>query len=185
MSRAALDRGRCARAILVVVLAASAATGLRLFAAEAMTVESLSMAPTVLPGEIVLVEKWQRTPGRGALIAFRSPQDGALMLKRVAGTAGDVVEIRDGELFVNNEWVDEPYLDHETVDAVYYGPVTVPDRMVHVLGDARQGSIDSRTFGPVSRDDVIGQVRLSLWPFTRPDRTSGGGAQTGDGAISE
>ena len=58
----------------------------------------------------------------------------------------------------------EPYVDHSGIDGVYIGPSTVPDGWLFVLGDSRDGSIDSRVFGPVREDAVTGRVVLRLWP---------------------
>lgn len=155
-----------ARGAAVVVLSATVVAGLRAVAFDAMTVQQLSMSPTLVPGEVVLVEKWDRTPERGELATLYSPADGQPVIKRVVATGGDVVAIEDGQLYVNDEPVVEPYVDLDSVDGVYYGPVTVPDGMVHVLGDARAGSVDSRVFGSVGEGDVIGTVRAAVWPLT-------------------
>jgi signal peptidase I len=155
-----------ARGAAVVVLSATVVAGLRAVAFDAMTVQQLSMSPTLVPGEVVLVEKLDHSPERGELAAMYSPADGKPVIKRVVGVGGDVVAIEDGKLYVNREPVDEPYVDLDSVDGVYYGPVTVPDGMLHVLGDARAGSVDSRAFGSVAEGDVIGTVRAALWPLT-------------------
>lgn len=86
------------------------------------------------------------------------------MMKRVVGVGGDVVAIRDAILFVNDVEVKEPFVDHESIDALYYGPITVTRGSILVLGDARANSIDSRTYGVVPLNDVTGTVIASLWP---------------------
>ena len=122
------------------------------------------MAPTLEQGQVVLVNKRDRTPTRGDLIVFRSPRKGEVMLKRVVGVGGDVVDIRDAILFVNNVQVNEPYVDHDSIDALYYGPVTVSAGAVLVMGDARADSIDSRAYGEVPLRDVTGTAVARLWP---------------------
>ncbi len=88
------------------------------------------------------------------------------------GLPGDIVELRRGELFVNGEEVSEPYLDPR-VDTRAYGPVTVPDGMLFVLGDNRLRSGDSRLtpeqggVGFVPEDKVIGQAFVIVWPPSR------------------
>lgn len=153
--------------------------GARAWAVEPLRIPSSSMAPTLRPGEHVLAEKVTGHFGRwkrGDLVVFTSPDDGGLALKRLVGMAGDRVEIRDGRLFVNDSRVREPYVDHARVDSVYYGPVTVPDGQVLVLGDNRGESEDSRQFGTVRLDAVEGRVIAVLWPpadtrlLTRGDR---------------
>jgi len=152
------------RAALAVALTALVLLGLRAEVVEPVRVAGGSMEPTLHKGQVVVVNKRDRTPARGDLITFRSPQDGELMLKRVVGLGGDVVDIRDAILFVNDVQVSEPYVDHESIDALYYGPVTVAAGSVLVMGDARANSIDSRTYGDVPLQDVTGTAVVRLWP---------------------
>ncbi|SDQ71812.1 signal peptidase I [Quadrisphaera sp. DSM 44207] len=149
---------------LAAVLAVLVVLGLRAQVAEPVRVVGDSMSPTLDPGDVVLVDKRGECCERGDLVAFTSPRDGALTVKRVAGTSGDVVAIEGGVLVVDGERVREPYVDPESVDALYYGPVTVPPGSLLVLGDARGESIDSRDHGPVPASSVTGRVALGLWP---------------------
>jgi signal peptidase I len=131
---------------------------------ETVTVSSDSMAPTVCTGGIVLLE----TPPRGGvevddIVTFPSPVDGAPTIKRVVGLAGQTVAIEDARLVVDGAVVPEPYVDHASIDGVYYGPVTVPPDTVLVLGDHRENSVDSRTFGPVPLSDISGRGLVTLW----------------------
>ena len=164
------------RAAVGVALAALAVVGLRAEVAEPVRVTGGSMAPTLRQGDVVMVNKRDQTPGRGDLVTLRSPDDGARVVKRVVAVGGDIVAIRDAVLFVNDVKVEEPYVDHESVDALYYGPVTVQRGSVLVLGDARADSIDSRSYGPVPLHEVTGTVVARLWPTgtdrPRRDRTS-------------
>ena len=109
------------------------------------------------------VDKTDRTPDRGDLVTFAFPGDDGLSVKRVVGVAGDVVAIRDALLYVDDRLVAEPYVDHESVDALYYGPVTVPEGTVLVLGDRRAVSVDSRDDGPVPLAALEGTVVTTLW----------------------
>ncbi len=83
---------------------------------------------------------------------------GTSLVKRVVGIGGDTVELDDGALVVNGTRVVEPFVDLESVDGVWFGPVTVPPDAVFVLGDARASSIDSRDLGAVAVDAVEGRV---------------------------
>jgi signal peptidase I len=138
--------------------------GARAWLAEPLTVSSDSMNPTLSRGDTVVVEKVGR-PGRGDLVAFHSPQDGELALKRVVGLPGDRVELRDAELYVNGRRVRESFVDHSSIDGTYFGPVTVPSRSVFVLGDRRAGSVDSRVYGAVPIGGVVGTVVVRVWPL--------------------
>ncbi|MFM6851313.1 MAG: signal peptidase I [Terrabacter sp.] len=83
---------------------------------------------------------------------------GTSMVKRVVGLGGDTVELADGALVVNGTSMVEPFVDLESVDGVWFGPVTVPADAVFVLGDARGGSVDSRDLGAAGLDAVEGRV---------------------------
>jgi signal peptidase I len=128
---------------------------------EPRTVESTSMLPTLAKGSTVLVEKvgpHLRGVHRGDVVMFRSPQDGGAVIKRVVAVGGQVVAIRDAVLNVDGVPVVEPQVDLSRVDGLWFGPVTVPPDHVFVLGDARAGSVDSRIYGSVGLNRVIGRV---------------------------
>ena len=149
---------------VALMLTVVAMLGLRAGVAEPVQIDGMSMAPTLQNGQVVVVNKLDRTPERGDLLTLRSPADGEQILKRAIGLGGDVVEIRDGTLFVNGTAVKEPYLDRNSIEGLYYGPVTVGEGSVLVLGDARANSIDSRSHGEVPLQDVSGTAMARLWP---------------------
>jgi signal peptidase I len=156
--QALLIGGACLLALVVLV---------RLFAAEAFRVQSGSMQPTFRPGDHVLVDKLAYrfgAPRRGDLVVFHRPRSDEVMLKRVVGIAGDRVAIRDGVLNLNRRARREPFVDYSRVDSVYFGPVVVPRGAIFVMGDERDNSLDSRTFGPVPEDRIVGRVALRIWP---------------------
>jgi signal peptidase I len=150
--------------MLLPVLAAAVVL-LAVYVVEPVTIGSDSMAPTLVAGQRVVLDKLTlhlRDPKRGDLVAFHAPGNGTLTLKRVVGLPGDTVAIRDGVLYVNGSAPPEPYVRHADVDSVYYGPTQVPAATVFVLGDNRGNSIDSRAFGPVAQSHLVGRV---LWRF--------------------
>lgn len=149
-------------AVLTVVLTGLAA---RTFVVRPMTVVSASMSPTICQGDWVVVGVWSPSVSelsRGDLVAVRVSGSDVPLVKRVAGLPGDSVAIEDALLVVNGQRVDEPYVDHEASDALYWGPVVVPDDAVVVLGDERATSIDSRDFGPIPDDRLVGRVVLRV-----------------------
>jgi len=153
-----------ARAAMALVAAAAAVVLLRAEAVETVTIGSDSMAPTLRRGDTALLDKISfrvRDPRRTDLIAFRSPEDGRLTVKRVVGVADDVVELRDAVLFVNGTAVDEPQVDLAADDGTWFGPVTVPAGAVFLMGDNRANSIDSREYGAVPLSDVVGLCQLA------------------------
>ncbi len=148
----------------VVVLVAGVATA-RLTVFDPVQVSSGSMAPTLCTGDVVIVN---HLPLRGGpreddIVTFASPTDGTEQIKRVVAVGGQQVAIEDAQLVVDGREVDEPYVDKATIDGVYYGPFTVPEGTVFVLGDAREVSIDSRAFGPIPSADVDGRLLTKVW----------------------
>ncbi len=145
-----------------VALAALAVVIVRWQFLDVATVSSDSMAPTVCTGDTVVIARLDHpsTVRVDDIVTFVSPQDGAETIKRVVAVAGQSVAIHDAELVVDGRTVDEPYVDHASIDGVYFGTVTVPDGSVFVMGDHRETSIDSRAYGPVPLGAVNGRL---LW----------------------
>jgi signal peptidase I len=146
------------------VLAAALLLAVRGVVAEPFAIRSASMSPTLSAGDSVLVDKLARAPSRGALVAFRRPGSGEILLKRVVALAGDRVGLEDGVLVVNGRRVREGYADPDAIDSVYFGPVTVPAARVFVLGDNRANSQDSRDFGAVPTKNIMGRAIARVWP---------------------
>jgi signal peptidase I len=148
----------------------------RVFVAEPFSIPSESMAPTLSPGDHVLVDKLAYRgggePRAGELVAFDAPDSEGVMLKRVVALGGQSVEIWDGALRVDGRRVDEPHSDPKDFEGRFFGPVRVPAGTVFVLGDHRRDSEDSREFGAVPVDDLIGRARARIWP---PERWGGWG----------
>jgi signal peptidase I len=166
------DKGVLRRLPLGLVLAVVAVLVLaKTFVAEPMRIPSDSMKPTLLPGDQVLVDKLAYRgggmPHRGDLAVFHDPRTGEILLKRVVAVAGDRVGLEDGVLVVNGRRPVEPYADQKSIDSVYFGPVRVRPGSFFVLGDNRANSEDSRVFGSVPTDRLIGEARVRLWPPSR------------------
>jgi signal peptidase I len=98
-------------------------------------------------------------------IGLATPQ--SEFIKRVIGLPGDVVEGSDGSVFVNGVRLDEPYLKQPDLPIRPFGPVTVPVDSLFVMGDNRRASQDSRFFGPIPVDDVVGKAFVIIWPVGR------------------
>lgn len=109
-------------------------------------------------------------PERGDIALFKDQQGGEkTLIKRVVGLPGDELKLRDGSLFVNGEPLQEPYVKHDPCKPGYpktcsFGPVTVPENHYFMMGDNRTHSTDSRFFGPVPEDDLIGEALVRFWP---------------------
>lgn len=110
-------------------------------------------------------------PRRGDVVVFEYPRDFSKdYIKRVIGLPNETVEIRDGRVYVNNQLLDEPYLEGilttcRPEDACSRGPVKVPPGAVFVMGDNRPNSSDSREWDTLPLDRIIGKAWLSYWPL--------------------
>ena len=103
-------------------------------------------------------------PVRGEVVVFRSPRDPERdFVKRVIGLPGDTVEIVQGTVYVNGLQLVEPYLDRK--DNTTMSPVEIEPNTVFVLGDNRGSSNDSRSWGPVPAENLIGRAWMRFWPL--------------------
>lgn len=162
------------------------------FSVQNFRVEGPSMQPTLGSGQHVLVNKLVylrmnpkklsrlvpflhsdgdevfpfHAPNRGDIIIFRSPRDPSRdFVKRVVGVPGDTVEIRQGRLLVNGVERPEPYVVNH--DETSRRPAVVPPDSYFVLGDNRRESSDSREWGPVPAENLIGRAWVAYWPFDK------------------
>ena len=105
-------------------------------------------------------------PGRGDVVIMAFPKDTSRdIVKRVIGLPGDVIEIDSGQVIRNGKNLYEPYVTHS--DSRTFAPTEVPESSYYVLGDNRRVSSDSRTWGFVSDEHIIGRAWLSYWPSDR------------------
>jgi len=147
--------------------------------AKAFKIPGPSMSPALLPGDHILTDKWaycDGAPVRGDVIVFRYPRDRQMdFVKRCTAIAGEEIELRNRDLFINGIRVEEPYaffkdLKNTLPKRDNFGPYTVPEGQFFVLGDNRDNSNDSRFWGPVEREDIKGKVRIIYWSWDRENR---------------
>jgi len=128
-------------------------------------VDGQSMEPTLQSGEFVIVNKLAyklSAPELSDVIVFHYPRDPKIeYIKRVIGLPGDVVKITNGSVLVNEQQLDEPYIK---APPNYQAEWTVPEDSLFVLGDNRNNSSDSRTWGMVPVENIIGRAELIYWP---------------------
>jgi signal peptidase I len=140
---------------------------INLFLAQATRVYGHSMEPNLHSDQRLVVEKVSyrlHRPRRGDVVVLRLPDRGPeLLIKRIVALPGETIEIRSGTVHVDDQPLDEPYLSRRTSGS--YGPLTVPEGHVFVMGDNRGASNDSRVFGPVSLDRIVGRAWVSYWPL--------------------
>lgn len=164
------SRGTVLELLLVMFLVFAFMFGVvRPFVAEVFRIPSESMSPTLQVDDNVLALKFAyrlEAPERGDLALFEGP-DGEIAIKRVVGLPGDEVSVYDGVLRVNGQPRREPYVDYERIDSTFFGPEKVPAGHVFVMGDNRANSLDSRNFGPVPKEDLLGRVLLRVSPLDR------------------
>ncbi|MFZ2486547.1 MAG: signal peptidase I [Anaerolineae bacterium] len=149
-----------------VVPALIIAVLIHVFLAQATRVYGQSMEPNLHTDMRVVVEKVSyhlHTPQRGDVVVLRVRPDDEMLIKRVIGLPGDEIAIHDGKVYVNGTALDEPYLDQETRGNL--AARVVPPLHVFVMGDNRGASNDSRSFGPVHMDNIVGRAWFSYWPF--------------------
>lgn len=145
------------------------------FAIVPYRVEQNSMTATLLPGDLVLVDKLLPRLGgylTGDMVIFEAPGSwGASQrspyVKRVIAVAGDRVDLADGRVLVNGVPLSEPYTTSETLPIGETEYWLVADGELFVMGDNRGDSIDSRVFGPIEITSVIGRVSLRYAPPSR------------------
>lgn len=162
-----------------VVLAVLLYLVIQTFLVGTYRVEQVSMLPTLRPDQHLLIDKL--TPrfdgySRGDIIVFHPPDlppDSTPYIKRVIGVAGDHIRLRDGLVLVNGVVLDEPYISDdgphqgatEPLDPGRQTDWDVPAGMLFAMGDHRARSVDSRAFGMVAVDQVIGRAWLRFWPL--------------------
>jgi signal peptidase I len=148
-------------AILIALL-------INVFIGQATRVEGQSMEPNLHTDQRLVVEKLSyrfHGPRRFDVVVLRLPSQGEeLLIKRVVGLPGETVEMRSGQVYINGEPLDEQFVSGDTRPGGQ-GSVTVPPLHVYVLGDNRNHSNDSRSFGPVPIENIVGRAWLSYWPL--------------------
>ena len=175
--------------IEAIVVAVILAMFIRTFIVQAFKIPSGSMKETLLIGDHILVNKFiygvkipffrttiikVKNPARNDILVFKFPEDpGKDFIKRVIGVAGDVLEIRDKKIYVNNMPIDDifgVYTDPHSFPASFqprdnFGPVTVPPNSMFVMGDNRDHSYDSRWWGFVDLKAVQGKAFMIYWSW--------------------
>jgi signal peptidase I len=145
-----------------------------IFIYQPVKVEGTSMMPSLEDQERIFVNKFVyrlESIERGDVVVFRYPRDPSKSyIKRVVGVAGDRIRIDGGQLYVNDEALDEDYVPPAYTDARSYPEIVVPPNSYFVLGDHRSMSNDSRDFGPVNQSYIYGKAVFGYWPVDKLGR---------------
>ena len=145
-----------------------------IFLYQPVKVEGTSMMPSLDDQERIFVNKfvyrWEPIE-RGDIVVFRYPRDPSKSyIKRVIGVSGDRIRIDAGQVFVNDEPIEEDYVPSMYADERSYPEITVPPHSYFVLGDHRSMSQDSREFGPVREGHIFGKAVFGYWPMEKLGR---------------
>jgi signal peptidase I len=179
---------------LLIIVALVVAVIIKTFLIQAFFIPSASMRDTLLEGDRVMVNKLAYRfgePHRGDIIVFDSPLEGdderesflaavvrhigealgvstpdSALIKRVIAVEGETIHITDNTVFIDEVAIAEPYLQ-DNVRMGDFGPMRVPEGHVFVMGDNRNQSEDSRRFGPVAVDQIVGRAFIRVWPPSR------------------
>jgi signal peptidase I len=171
--------------VIVIVVALLAALLIRVFVFQQFYISGPSMQTTLFDNNRVLVNKLSyrlHGIGHGDVVVFDrvTTKDGAVnhddLIKRVIALGGETVEIKKCVVYVNGLAVNEPYLNKDDLAqkdlvsrcrVVNLSVQTIPDNKVFVMGDNRPESYDSRMFGPIDRDLIVGKAFVVVWPLSR------------------
>jgi signal peptidase I len=167
-----------------IIIALVIALFVRSFVVQAFKIPSSSMEPALLVGDHILVNKFIygirvpvigkklspfTQPRRGDVIVFIFPKDRSKdFIKRVIGLPGDKVEVKGREIYINDRSIEDPwgvYSMGSPSDSRNYGPEVVPSGSLFVMGDNRDNSEDSRYWGFVPLDDVLGKAFIMYWSW--------------------
>lgn len=159
--------------IAVAVVAILIATVLRTYVVQTFWIPTGSMIPTLQENDRVVVNKLSYRLGgvdRGDIIVFTTPpgvpEDYKDLVKRVIALPGETVEGLNGKVLVDGKVLDESYLP-EGMSTSQFGPRKIPAGTYWVMGDNRSNSTDSRVFGPVPKDSIVGHAVVRIWPLRR------------------
>jgi signal peptidase I len=162
--------------ITLVAIALCLALLIRTFVAEPRYIPSESMVPTLHTGDRLVVEKVSyhfAAPKMGDIIVFQPPEElqhqgypkDQAFIKRIIGTPGKVMSITDGKVYIDGQSLQEDYIAEPPI--VGMKPVRIPENEFFVLGDNRNDSRDSRYWGFLPKENIIGRATFRFWPLDR------------------
>lgn len=128
-------------------------------------IEQVSMLPNLHEGEYVIVDKISylfRQPARGEIVVLKRSSE-ADLIKRVIGLPGETIQVSNGQVQINGQPIAELYLKDPRINQDT-PPLSIPADRVFVMGDNRNNSSDSRGFGPIPIDEIVGRAWIIYWP---------------------
>ncbi len=146
---------------------------LMIYVVSVTQVVGSSMNPTLSDGEVLILNKFNYRifdVERGDIISL-DYADTKYLIKRVIGLPGETVEIKNNQLYINNNLYEEEYLkdnvEYPDFSLNELGYSTIPENMYLVLGDNRENSVDSREIGLISKKNINGKIALRIWPINK------------------
>jgi signal peptidase I len=162
-----------------LVIAVLLALAIRAFVVQAFVIPSGSMLPTLRIGDYLLVNKLVyllRPIRRGDIVVFRFPQDETRdFIKRVVGLPGETLEIRDRQVFIDGKPLQEPYAVYSEFPPLgsplpyHLGPIVIPPGHLFMMGDNRDNSLDSRSWGLLEESKVVGEASIIYFSIRSAD----------------
>lgn len=139
----------------------------RIYVLQPYLIPSNSMEPTIMPGDRIITNQMayrSASPVRGDIVVFAYPKDPSrIFVKRVLASEGETIELRDNMVLIDGKTVQEPYLKEG--DYPPFGPELVPEGSIFVLGDNRAESGDSRDWGLLPKEYLLGKAWMIYFPF--------------------
>lgn len=156
--------------IKVIVIAVILALFMRTFLFNIVRVQQTSMYPTVKPNDIILsssLYRFKKDFKRGDIVVFKSPSENKMLIKRIVGLPGEKVEIYDGSIYIDGKLLDEKYFKEKPYTLSPTSEFEVQADELFVLGDNRSpdGSVDSRTFGPIKIKNIRSHPFYRIFPI--------------------
>jgi signal peptidase I len=152
-----------------LLIAFGFALAILVFPYQPVRIEGNSMAPLIVDREAVFIDRivyYFEPIQRGDVVVFWYPLDATKsFIKRIVALPGETLEIRQGLVYVNGNWLPELYLPSQYEDLSDFGPIQVPSDSYFVMGDHRSGSNDSRVFGTVAKRLIHGRAVFAYWPM--------------------
>lgn len=157
--------------VKVVAISLAIILPVRYFLIAPFYVKGASMEPNFHNYEYLIIDRLSyrlEQPARGDVVVLRNPHDPSqFFIKRVIGLPGETVEMKRDRVYINGQLLDESAYLSSKVKTWGALKVTLKEDEYVVLGDNRPESLDSRSFGPISQEEMIGRTWLRAWPFSR------------------
>ena len=162
--------------LILIAIALILALFIRTFVAEPRYIPSESMYPTLYEGDRLVVEKVSyrfQPPKTGDIVVFQPPPElqkrgydkDQAFIKRISGVPGEILSVSNGKVYLNGKPLQEDYIAEPPSQP--FPPVKVPENQFFVMGDNRNNSNDSRYWGFLPKENIIGRAVFRFWPFDR------------------